>query len=99
MPKIVFANRITISPSLWFMITTRGDLPIYVVGSGSKGIIWNYDIFGFDSGRTKQLCDIVADAGIFTFFLHIYFIVSVVLGVLQMYHLRGIMLKEKTQIL
>jgi len=44
-------------------ITNRGDLPIYVVGSGSKAIIWNYDIFGFDSGRTKQLCDIVADAG------------------------------------
>jgi len=48
-------------------ITNRGDLPIYVVGSGSKAIIWNYDIFGFDSGRTKQLCDIVADAGSLTF--------------------------------
>ena len=50
----------------------RGDLPIYVVGSGSKAIIWNYDIFGFDSGRTKQLCDIVADAGSLTFQLKIH---------------------------
>ena len=27
------------------------DLDLYVVGSGNKCIIWNYDIFGFDSGR------------------------------------------------
>jgi len=44
-------------------VITRGDLPIYVVGKGSKCIIWNYDIFGFDSGRVKQLCDVLADAG------------------------------------
>ena len=29
------------------------DLDVYCVGSGSKCIIWNYDIFGFDSGRTR----------------------------------------------
>ena len=29
------------------------DLELYFVGSGSKCIIWNYDIFGFDSGRTR----------------------------------------------
>ena len=29
------------------------DLDLYFVGSGSKCIIWNYDIFGFDSGRTR----------------------------------------------
>ena len=67
MPKIVFTiSTSTWAQPSWSLITTRGDLPIYVVGSGSKGIIWNYDIFGFDSGRTKQLCDIVADAGVST---------------------------------
>ena len=29
------------------------DLDLYYVGSGPKCIIWNYDIFGFDSGRTR----------------------------------------------
>lgn len=29
------------------------DMELYHVGSGSKCIIWNYDIFGFDSGRTR----------------------------------------------
>ena len=29
------------------------DLELYVVGSGSKCLVWNYDIFGFDSGRTR----------------------------------------------
>merc|ERR1711953_375240 len=40
-----------------------GDLDIYSVGQGPKCIIWNYDIFGFDSGRSRQMCDLVADAG------------------------------------
>jgi len=40
-----------------------GDLPIYVVGNGSKCIIWNYDIFGFDAGRSRQLCDYFAEQG------------------------------------
>ena len=31
------------------------DLELYVVGTGSKCIIWNYDIFGFDSGRTRYI--------------------------------------------
>ena len=39
------------------------DLEIYHVGSGSKCIIWNYDIFGFQGGRTRQMCDFMADAG------------------------------------
>ena len=39
------------------------DLEIYRVGSGSKCIIWNYDIFGFSGGRTRQMCDFMADAG------------------------------------
>ena len=39
------------------------DLEIYVVGSGDKCIVWNYDIFGFDAGRTRQICDLLADRG------------------------------------
>lgn len=30
-----------------------GDLDVYRVGEGPKCVIWNYDIFGFNSGRTK----------------------------------------------
>jgi len=39
------------------------DLEIYHVGKGSKCIIWNYDVFGFKGGRTRQMCDFLADAG------------------------------------
>jgi len=38
-------------------------LDLYVVGTGPKCIIWNYDIFGFDSGRTRQTADLFAEAG------------------------------------
>jgi len=41
----------------------RGDLSIYIVGQGKNCILWNYDIFGFDGGRTKELCDLLAEAG------------------------------------
>ena len=34
-----------------------GDLSVYVVGSGPKTIVWNHDIFGWDSGRTRFFCD------------------------------------------
>lgn len=40
-----------------------GDLPIYEVGKGSKVIIYSYDIHGFNSGRTRELCDHYADNG------------------------------------
>jgi len=40
-----------------------GDLDIYVVGKGERCVIWNYDIFGFNSGRTRQLADLLAEAG------------------------------------
>jgi len=40
-------------------------LNVYKVGEAKDGIciLWNYDIFGFDSGRTRQLCDIFASKG------------------------------------
>ena len=49
---------------MYFSHFKVGDLDIYSVGQGPKCIIWNYDIFGFDSGRSRQMCDLVADAGI-----------------------------------
>lgn len=39
------------------------DLPIYEVGNGKKTIIYSYDIHGFSSGRTKQICDFFAKRG------------------------------------
>ena len=43
--------------TLWFFLQGVKDvvdgLAIYQVGQGEKCIIWNYDIFGLDSGRTK----------------------------------------------
>ena len=39
------------------------DMDLYFVGSGTKCIIWNYDIFGFDSGRTRETADLFAEAG------------------------------------
>lgn len=39
------------------------DLDIYRVGNSSKAVIWNYDIFGFDKGRTRQLADELAERG------------------------------------
>jgi len=41
----------------------KGDIDIYTVGSGEKCIIWNYDIFGLNAGRTKMLADMFADCG------------------------------------
>jgi hypothetical protein len=39
------------------------DLEIYRVGQGSKCIIWNYDVFGFNGGRSRQMADFLAEAG------------------------------------
>jgi len=46
-------------------VERRGDMDLYVVGSadGGKCVIWNYDIFGFNGGRSKMLCDIIAQNG------------------------------------
>ena len=38
-------------------------IDVYRVGQSDKCIIWNYDIFGFDGGRTRQMADFVADQG------------------------------------
>lgn len=38
-------------------------LTIYRVGQGDKCIVWNYDIFGLDSGRTKEMADLFSDNG------------------------------------
>jgi len=44
---------------------TIDGLPLYTVGSGDKAIIFIFDVFGPDAGRTKLICDQLADAGFF----------------------------------
>ena len=39
------------------------NIDLYCVGKSEKCIIWNYDIYGFDGGRTRQMADIIADNG------------------------------------
>ena len=39
-------------------------LSIYRVGNGSRCVIWNYDIFGFNGGRTREITDLIASKGI-----------------------------------
>jgi len=39
------------------------DFKVYKTGSGEKCVVWNYDIFGFDGGRTRQMADYVASQG------------------------------------
>jgi len=39
------------------------DFKVYKTGSGGKCVVWNYDIFGFDGGRTRQMADYVASQG------------------------------------
>jgi dienelactone hydrolase len=40
-----------------------GDMKMYHVGSGEKAILYSFDIFGFGSGRTYQICDYFALKG------------------------------------
>jgi len=40
-----------------------GDITVYRTGVSSKCIIWCYDIYGFKGGRTRELCDKIADLG------------------------------------
>ena len=42
----------------------EGELSIYRVGNGSRCIVWNYDSFGFDGGRTREVADLIASKGI-----------------------------------
>jgi len=38
-------------------------MKVYRTGCSPKCIIWCYDIYGFEGGRTRQLCDQLADTG------------------------------------
>ena len=39
-------------------------LSIYRVGNGSRCVVWNYDIFGFNGGRTREIADLISSKGI-----------------------------------
>jgi len=41
----------------------RNGYDLYTVGSGTKAIVVIPDVFGIDSGRTKAICDQLADRG------------------------------------
>ena len=41
-------------------VSSIDDLPIYTVGevkASNQAIIFIYDIYGFDGGRTREMCD------------------------------------------
>ncbi len=44
-------------------VSKIGNLNVYRVGDGKKTIICLYDIYGFDAGRTRYICDELAAAG------------------------------------
>eukprot|EP01031_Cornospumella_fuschlensis_P044955 gene44955-54987_t len=46
-------------------VQTLGDLPVYVVGSreSKRAVIVGYDIYGFEGGRIRNICDEIAAAG------------------------------------
>jgi dienelactone hydrolase len=44
-----------------------GDLPLYTVGSGKNAVVYFYDIYGLNGGRTKEICDRYADNGYIVF--------------------------------
>lgn len=47
-------------------VDSHDGMPLYKVGNSSKCIIWNYDIFGLDGGRSKQMCDFMAEHGTYS---------------------------------
>lgn len=53
-------------------VVDLGGIEVYRVGSGSRCIIWNYDIMGFQGGRSRQMCDQLASQG-FTLIMPDYF--------------------------
>jgi hypothetical protein len=42
------------------------------VGSGPRCVIWNYDIFGLNGGRSKEISDLIAEVGPHIKFLTIF---------------------------
>ena len=46
-----------------FVTIKETNIEVYRVGKSEKCIIWNYDVFGFDGGRTRQMADFVSDHG------------------------------------
>ena len=44
-------------------IIELGKMKLYHVGTGNKAILYSFDIFGFGSGRTFQICDYFASKG------------------------------------
>jgi len=56
-------------PQLFSDYTPQGnniilsDLPVYTIGTGPKVIVVAHDIYGFDGGRTKLICDQLANEG------------------------------------
>jgi len=48
------------------------DLQVYVAQNGTRCIVWNYDIAGFDGSRSRQLCDYFSAQG-FTVIMPDYF--------------------------
>merc|ERR1712127_129233 len=48
------------------VVDLGSGLSIYTVGQGgpdTRTVVWNYDIMGFNGGRTRQLCDQLASQG------------------------------------
>ena len=43
-------------------------LSIYHVGNGSRCVVWNYDIFGFNGSRTREMADLISSKGIYRIF-------------------------------
>lgn len=40
-----------------------GDMEVYRTGSSPRCIVWCYDIYGFQGGRTRETCDKIAELG------------------------------------
>lgn len=65
-------------PALAADYTPKGNeenvdgLTCYVTGSGDKAIIVYYDVFGFNGGRIRLICDQLAEAGFFVVLPDIY---------------------------
>lgn len=46
---------------------------VYVVGEpGENAIIWSNDVYGFNKGRTRQMCDLFAAEGYYVLLPNFY---------------------------